>query len=39
LSLKNKLESMDEFKNKIRVSYKQQNPNNYDFGYLKIDVK
>ncbi|AOO66356.1 hypothetical protein [Sulfurospirillum halorespirans] len=39
LSLKNKLESMDEFKNKIHVSYKQQSTNNYDFGYLKIDVK
>lgn len=41
LSLKNKLESMSAFKNKIQVSYKQpnSNSNNYDFGYLKIDVK
>lgn len=39
LSLKNSLQEMPKLQNKIKISYKQSNASNYQFGYIKIDVK
>lgn len=39
LSLKNSLQAMPTLQNKIKISYKQSNASNYQFGYIKIDVK
>ena len=39
LSLKNSLQAMPKLQNKIKISYKQSNDANYQFGYIKIDVK
>lgn len=39
LSLKNSLDAIPSLKNKIKINYKQQNQMNFEFGYLKVDVK
>lgn len=39
LSLKNSLDAMPSLKNKIKINYKQQDQMNFEFGYLKVDVK
>ncbi|MBV5277652.1 MAG: hypothetical protein J0647_01135 [Campylobacteraceae bacterium] len=39
LSLKNSLESVQTFKNKIKINYKTPEKTGFEFGYLKIDVK
>ena len=39
LSLKNSLESVPTFKNKIKINYKTPEQTGFEFGYLKIDVK
>lgn len=39
LSLKNTLEKIPALQNKIKLNYKQAESLNYDYGYLKIDVK
>lgn len=39
LSLKNSLDAIPSFKNKIKINYKQQDQTNFEFGYLKVDVK
>lgn len=39
LSLKNTLEKIPTLQNKIKLNYKQAESLNYDYGYLKIDVK
>lgn len=39
LATKNTLEATPAFKNKIKISYKQNESNNFEFGYLKVDVK
>lgn len=39
LSLKNSLDAIPSLKNKIKINYKQQDQMNFEFGYLKVDVK
>lgn len=39
LSLKNSLESLPIFKNKIKINYRTPERAGFDFGYLKIDAK
>ncbi len=39
LSLKNSLDAVSSLKNKIKINYKQQDQMNFEFGYLKVDVK
>lgn len=39
LSLKNSLQAMPGLQNKIKISYKQSDASNYQYGYIKIDVK
>ena len=39
LSLKNALQDMPELNNKIKINYKQDKSEGYEFGHLKIDVK
>ncbi len=39
LSLKNALQAMPELSDKIKINYKQDNSINYEFGFVKIDVK
>lgn len=39
LSLKNSLESVPIFKNKIKINYKIPEKAGFEFGYLKIDTK
>lgn len=39
LSIKNALEKNPLLQNRIKLSYQQAEPLNYEFGYLKIDVK
>lgn len=39
LSLKNSLDAIPSLKNKIKINYKQQDQLNFEFGYLKVDVK
>lgn len=39
LGLKNTLESNPSFKDKIKISYKQEEQNNFEFGYIKVNVK
>lgn len=39
LGLKNTLEAIPTFKNKIKISYKQEEQNNFEFGYVKVNVK
>lgn len=39
LGLKNSLDAIPSLKNKIKINYKQQDQMNFEFGYLKVDVK
>jgi hypothetical protein len=39
LSIKNALQKDPVLQNKIKINFQQAEPLNYDFGYLKIDVK
>ena len=39
LSLKNSLENIPQLKNKISINYKPNENKQFEYGYLKIDVK
>ena len=39
LDLKNKLSAADGLKNKIKIDYQHTNTLEYEYGYVKIDVK
>ena len=39
LSFKNSLENMPQFKDKVTINYKSQENKQFEYGYLKIDVK
>jgi hypothetical protein len=39
LSIKNSLNKAEHLKNRVKISYKQEQGRNYEFGFVKIDVK